>query len=130
MKSKGFTLIELLVVIAIIGILTTITLISLKGTKSKAYDAKIKSELSQILTNAEVYADGHDGSYSGYTVPAGTVPPKCSDDATYNVSVSTDGLHIAVWADLCDANGSWCIDSDGANKLLTSGTTPTNGVCP
>lgn len=49
MKSKGFTLIELLVVIAIIGILSTVVLTNLSGTRTKAKTAAYKAELTSLL---------------------------------------------------------------------------------
>ncbi|MDO8650379.1 MAG: LamG-like jellyroll fold domain-containing protein [Candidatus Berkelbacteria bacterium] len=44
----GFTLIELLMVIAIIGILASLTIVSLRGAGAKARDAKVKSNVASI----------------------------------------------------------------------------------
>lgn len=63
MYKRGFTLIELLVVIAIIGILASVILAALNSARSKARDARRKSDLQQIALALELYHDKH-GTYS------------------------------------------------------------------
>jgi prepilin-type N-terminal cleavage/methylation domain-containing protein len=58
-NNKGFTLIELLVVIAIIGILASVILASLNSARSKANDARRKSDLAQIATALQLYRDAN-----------------------------------------------------------------------
>ncbi len=55
MKKRGFTLIELLVVIAIIGLLSTLSVVSLNSARGKARDAARKSDLNAISTAMELY---------------------------------------------------------------------------
>lgn len=75
--NKGFTLIELLVVIAIIGLLASITLVSLKSAIAKARDGRRLSEINQIVKALEVY-------YSTYNQYPGNTDNDCSGwDAGY-----------------------------------------------
>jgi prepilin-type N-terminal cleavage/methylation domain-containing protein len=61
---SGFTLIELLVVIAIIGVLSSVVLASLNSARQKGQIAAIKSNLKNMIAQAELsYSD--NGSYSG-----------------------------------------------------------------
>ncbi len=55
-RASGFTLIELLVVIAIIGVLASIVIVNLGGSRAKARDAKRVSDLRQIKYALEVYS--------------------------------------------------------------------------
>ena len=59
----GFTLIELLVVIAIIGILASVVLASLNSARTKGTIASIKSNLKNIIPQAELTYDV-PGNYS------------------------------------------------------------------
>lgn len=56
MKQKAFTLIELLVVIAVIGLISSIVLVSLRGTRSKAQVAKSLSFSQSIYHALGAYA--------------------------------------------------------------------------
>ena len=62
--NSGFTLIELLVVIAIISLLSSIIFASVKNARTKAIDARIKSDMLQMRNQAETFAILH-GSYYG-----------------------------------------------------------------
>ncbi len=109
-KSKGFTLIELLVVIAIIGILASIVLVSLSSARNKANDARIKADIAQVRSTAELWYD--DNSFSYATL--------CS--ATNNVDTLIADMDIQNGAGVtpvCFADAdSYCVSS----VLKTTGT--------
>ena len=54
-NKQGFTLIELLVVIAIIGLLATLSILSLNTARARARDAKRVADVKQIQTALEMY---------------------------------------------------------------------------
>jgi prepilin-type N-terminal cleavage/methylation domain-containing protein len=56
-SKKGFTLLELLVVIGIIGLLASMVLASLDGTKKRGRDARRISDIKQIQLALELYYD-------------------------------------------------------------------------
>ena len=59
----GFTLIELLVVVAIIGVLASVVLASLNSARAKGTEAAIKSNLKNMISQAELAYDTA-GNYS------------------------------------------------------------------
>ena len=54
--KRGFTLVELLVVIAIIGMLASIVMVALSGSRSKARDSQRIQQVQQIQTALEIFA--------------------------------------------------------------------------
>lgn len=70
--SGGFTLIELLVVIAIIGILSAIVFVVLSDSKNKANDAKIMSQLKNMVNQAQLFTGTIGAAY--IVSPTGNVP--------------------------------------------------------
>jgi len=64
-QKRGFTLVELLVVIAIIGILSSIVLANLNGSRQAARDVKRISDVKQLQLALELYFDANSGKYPG-----------------------------------------------------------------
>lgn len=151
-RFKGFTLIELLVVIAIIGILSAVVLASLNSARSKGSAAAVKSNLSSIRTQAEIYYDNNTNRYAtaaasgancGTTFTAGTLfaDPTISaalaaayaangGSSAFYCNVNAAGTGYAIALQIVPASVYWCIDSTGvARDKNASGAayTGTNG---
>jgi prepilin-type N-terminal cleavage/methylation domain-containing protein len=147
--SKGFTLLELLVVISIIGTLSSVIMSSVGNARVKAYDAKVKAQLSNIRTAAELYYNtnlnyGIPTIAGTYTTGTGssTLGNACttsqltgmfadptlaelSKSANYPTGENTiicvsKGTAYAVSDNLSTGNGFWCVDSVGNSVATTS----------
>lgn len=121
--QKGFTLIELLVVIAIIGILAALVLVALGNARDKANDARIKSNLGQLRTLAEVHYDSNSASYASFgSCASGTLA-----DCKGNINTSITSLR----SDTDDAGGAVAAVSNDATFCVESNlvSVDTNYVC-
>ena len=112
--SKGFTLIELLVVIAIIGILAALVLVALGNARQKAADARIKSDLGQLRTMAEVFYDGNNATYTNFDT--------CEDGACLANGANFSGQADvgSLVADILEASGAAPNINAGAQVFCAS----------
>jgi len=140
MKIKGFTIIELLIVTAIIGIISSVVLVSLNTAREKAQNTKIKAQLSQLNTSAELYSDqnGHygtettscSGTGSFFIDPSASVLISAGESASgfSATCVSDNGLgsvgNATSWAVSLplktSSTTSWCANSIGESKQGTA----------
>jgi prepilin-type N-terminal cleavage/methylation domain-containing protein len=151
LHRRGFTLMELLVVMSIIGILSGIVLAALTSARNRSFDVAVKDNLGHLRTQAGLYHDNnsHYGDGIGIT-PTDCFTPVTSmfqtdpviesmidaaEDASRagNVQCTTDaspGTNANAWsaeAPLIEG-GSWCVDSEGAARVVTAPAA--SGVCP
>lgn len=129
MKQKGFTLIELLVVIAIIGILASVVLASLNSARSKGNDAAIKSNLSNIRAQAEIFYDGNSLSYDGLCGNANVSSAVTAAGNASGITASCNASSTA-WVVTVPLKSTpatyWCVDAQGASTGVVNGATSTS----
>jgi len=95
--------------------------------RARRSDFVIKSELSQVRTEAELYFMDND-SYIGFTTDL--VPPKCSGD-NYIIQISPDGQKYLIYARLCKKDALWCLDSEGFSGEIVADSMPSDVYsCP
>lgn len=120
-KNKAFTLLELLVVIAVIGILASVVMVSLSNSKTKARDAKRKTDLNQLAQAMELYGYDNNGSYMGSWGWAGNYGPGSLLDVpgltpTYIPKVPNDAsFSYMYWRK--DWIGYTCLNLNNINKF-------------
>lgn len=135
-KSNTGLIVGIIIAIVIIpliiwGILASMITVSLSSARTKAQDAQVKSEISQMRTSAEMYASANiDQSYVGFD--------KSQEFQTINDAILSSGTSVVVqnltaktylmYAKLPSSGTFWCVDSLG-NSLELTGVAPTLKTC-
>lgn len=145
-NNNGFSLVELLIVITIVGLLSTIVLNSLSRSRAKAYDSKVKQQLSSFRTAAELYfanqspsiygpaaTDCTGGIFNNFDPASGNpgiyIAPGNLPVNTQVVCGSTDTAY-AIKATLYDGNDFWCVDSRGVSRATAGAIGGSATFCP
>ena len=118
--QKGFTLIELLVVIAIIGVLASVVLASLNSARTKGQIAAIKSNLKNMIVQAELSYDD-TGSYSGSCASVQKMIDAINNSGGTAACYNYDGITWGVSARLnSDTSKNYAVDSNGVTTFDTA----------
>ncbi len=136
--NRAFSLIELLLVVAIIGILSSITLVSLNQSKIKARDARIILGIRQLVPFAE-FIYNKKNSYADLCDDGEIrIDYLYQDELTsINMEISNNGGYVFCYADTnkyciysrlnISGVGFFCIDNTG--KAIITDIDPGTKEC-
>jgi uncharacterized RDD family membrane protein YckC len=128
---------SLLMFFAIIGILSAVVLASLNVAREKGNAAAIKSNMDLLTTQAAIYYDTQNQSYTGFcsdpTVAQALDQARTTVMSSAHDSTNSPGCNdsIAAWAAAAPlpTGGYWCVDSTGS-RGLTHIDLGKDTVCP
>lgn len=127
MKKRGFTIIELLVIISIIGLISSVALANLQGSRDKAKIAAaqiFRGNLNNVLGAETAASWNFNEGISGDTVS--TVPD--SSGSGNNGTVIVPGGGAATYVDGVNGNGTGVLLTGGA--YISGGGISSNGGNP
>ena len=137
-KNKGFTLIEMLVVIAMIGLLSAVVLVALGPSRNKAKDARIMSDVKQIVAIGQTFYNPTNSTYDLSGIQGATGTNKAALDikqqgVSFDTSTNINGdpsttTAFRVYAQLL-SGGYFCADSNGNVVQASSSSGFTTSSC-
>jgi len=127
-RDAGFTLIELLIVVAIIGILASMAVVQLKGTKQRAMESALKENLyvlrnciDQYFTDKQKYPDSLETLVDEGYLRKIPVDPFTESDSTW-VEEQSAGVDDPAGDDDPSAVGGVADVHSGATGTALDGT--------
>ncbi len=140
-RARGFTLIELLVVVAVIAVLLALILVAIGNARDKAKDARVRQDLDQIRSLAEVYRTndrgyiGFDNCFDPALLPAAcggsdgiTLRNDLEEELGSKLHVSSSTYTYCAHARLSDDSWS-CIDNISSTILENAACESPGGPC-
>jgi len=143
-RDRAFSLVELLMVIAIIGILSSLTIISLRGAGTKARDTKVKSNAAVVdkalaqfeIDNSQKFplftlqtdtTNLTSALVPNYVRTASSLTPASGKSAKY-ISSANQTSYAQAWelenmseTAVTTGNGIYTTTSSGVNGVVTAG---------
>ena len=116
---KGFTLIELMVVVVIIGLLATIAVPKLAGSKDKAKLASVKTDLRNLMTAQEAYYSDNATYAPDYPALQAGTNNTLSQGNTATVGGTASGFTATVVNSLITAGLTQCTVQVAAGATST-----------
>lgn len=145
-NNRGFSLVELLISIAIIGLLSTIVLNNVSDSRARAYDSKVRQQLANFRTAAEMYFTNQEPNSYGPAVASctsGIFNNFESEKGTPGIYIAEGNLPLntqtacradndsyAIKASLYSGTQYWCVDNKGSNRLIDGTVDGPSLFCP
>lgn len=122
-RDKGFTLVELLIVIAILGVLATITVLSVRGITNRGAEQACRADAKTL----DVAFESFTSQYGVTSIPitGGTKP--ASAPAAYTLGADVEATLVNFQL-LKSASPKWTLAADGSKTVQDTACVAAWGV--